>query len=123
MLAAIPIRPGPPMRHSFLGILVALCVSACASAPTVPPAAAAPATEPATATAPQPVATDDAAKPQEVASADDSKELICQDEPITGTHVRRTRRVCATAEEWARRREENQKALQSISNRAGQSNP
>ena len=105
------------MRHSFLSILAALCLSACASAPTPPPAAAAPAP----AAADQAAPADAAAAPQQVASAEDAKKLVCYDEPGTGTHVRRTHRICATAEEWARIREQNQKALQNMSTRRAQS--
>ena len=111
------------MRHALLAALAALAVlgvSACASTPADPAPAAAAAATPAAA----PAATADGTKSGEmVASADDAKKLICYDEPGTGTHVRRTTRICATAEEWARRRAESQKALGDLSRRAGQSTP
>jgi hypothetical protein len=111
------------MRRSLLVILAALCVSACASAPpeTTPVAAAEPAAVTAAPTA-EPAATAEPKKEgTQVASADSEDKLICHDEPATGTHVRRPVRVCATAEEWARRREESQRALGGLGRRGGQS--
>ena len=94
------------MRSSLLVPLAALCLSACASAPSTPPAAAA--ADPA------------AAKPTEVADAGQNKaELICHEEIPTGTHIRRPVRVCATQEEWDRRREADQKALRDAARRGG----
>jgi hypothetical protein len=104
MLARHCFDLGSFMRRSIAIVLAAACLSACASSPPSPTAAA---------------------TPQQVASADPAakKDLICHEEPGTGTHIRRPVRICATAEEWARRREESQKAMGDISRRAGQSAP
>lgn len=98
------------MRHAAIGF-AAVLLSACASQPASTPAAsAAPAGpgEPATA---------------QSASADDSQRLVCVDELQTGSHLRRTQRICATAEEWARRRELHQRAVGDLGQRARQSAP
>lgn len=91
--------------RTLIPAAVVLCLSACASAPPAAPKAE--------------------AAPQTVASADGGSkgELICHEEPGTGTHIRRPVKVCATAEEWARRREANQKALGDMSRRGAQSAP
>jgi predicted small secreted protein len=98
MLASIAFRSGLAMRHSLLVALVALAalgVSACAGTPG-------------------------AAKPTEVADAGQNKsELVCHEEIPTGTHIRRPVRVCATQEEWDRRREADQKAIRDGARRGG----
>ena len=115
------------MRRPLLVTLAALCVSACASAPpATTPAAAEPAAltaEPTTAAEPAATGTAASGEAQEgtqVASAETKPKLICYEEPATGTHIRRPVRVCATAEEWARRREESQRALGNLGRRGGQ---
>lgn len=102
------------MRHLAIGF-AAVLLSACASQPSTPAAAAAPA-DPAQPAMAQPATA-------QTASADDSQRLICVDELKTGSHLRRTQRICATAEEWARRRELHQRAVGDLGQRARQSAP
>lgn len=99
------------MRVMLAAALAAL-LSACATQPA-----------PEAAMQPRMTAQAEPAKAAPEAAADDSQRLVCVDEVQTGSHLRRTQRVCATAEEWARRRELHQKAIGDLGQRARQSSP
>jgi hypothetical protein len=99
------------MRITLPLALAAALLAGCATQPAPAPAAAA-------ATPPAPEQTAAAAAP-----ADAKPKLICIDEPVTGSHVRRAQRRCATAEEWDRMREQTQKDVIDMSGRAQRTTP
>jgi hypothetical protein len=87
------------MRHTLFAALAATTLAGCAGTPPPAPMPSAEATK-------------------TVATNEAGQQVICYDEPVTGTRLRRERN-CATAQEWERRREEDQRALGTVQRKSG----